>query len=94
VKTPALGSILNGITRQTVIGLCNEAGIACMETALTPHDLATADEVFETGSLAEIKPIVSIGGPSVGSGRPGPMTRQLHEALRALMDSRVASESF
>jgi branched-chain amino acid aminotransferase len=94
VKTPTLGSILNGITRQTVIGLCGKAGIVCVETTLTPHDLATADEVFETGSLAEIKPIVSIGGRTIGSGNPGPMTKQLHEALRALMDSKVASESF
>ena len=57
---------------------------------IVPKDKAVVS-VFDH---PEIKPIVSIGGRPVGSGRPGPMTRQLHEALRALMDSKVASESF
>ena len=87
VRTPALGSILNGITRQTVLQLCDDLGLACDETRLTTHDLFCADEVFETGSLAELKPICSVSGRTIGSGVPGPITRQLHRALRALMES-------
>jgi branched-chain amino acid aminotransferase len=87
VRTPALGAILNGITRQTVIPLCAGLGIDCEETRLTPHDLFCADEVFETGSLAEIKPIVSIDGRLIGAGKPGPVTRRIHAALRGLMES-------
>ena len=94
VKTPALGAILNGITRQTVLGLCVEARIPHVEMALTPHDLHCADEVFETGSLAEVKPITSIAGRPVGSGKPGPVTKRLHAALRSLMESGSASVTF
>jgi len=87
VRTPHLGSILNGITRQTVLRICAESAIPHEETRLTLHDLYNADEVFETGSLAEIKPIVSIASRTIGGGTPGPVTRQLHSSLRALMES-------
>ena len=86
VRTPRLGSILNGITRQTVIPLCAELGIGCDEAMLTTHDLFCADEVFETGSLAEIKPIVSIDGRVIGDGAPGGVTRRIHAALRRVME--------
>jgi branched-chain amino acid aminotransferase len=87
VKTPMLGSILNGITRQTILDLCREHGRPVLETRLSAHDLYCADEVFETGSLAEVKPIISVGGRPVGGGRPGPVTKELHVALRELMES-------
>jgi len=87
VRTPSPGSILNGITRQTVIPLCAELGIGCVETRLTPLDLFCADEVFETGSLAEIKPIISIDGRLIAGGKPGEVTRRIHAALRSLMES-------
>ena len=87
VVTPRLGAILNGITRQTVLRLCGELGIDHAETDLTPHDLYCADEVFESGSLAELKPINRIADRIIGSGKPGPITRRLHGALRELMES-------
>jgi branched-chain amino acid aminotransferase len=85
VRTPALGSILNGITRQTILEICRREALAHEETRITTHDLYCADEAFETGSLAELKPICSVGGRTIGSGRPGPVTRRLHRALRELM---------
>jgi branched-chain amino acid aminotransferase len=91
VGTPALGSILNGITRQTMLRLCAQLSIPCEETRLTPHDLYCADELFETGSLAEVKPITSLAGRMVGSGSPGPITKKLHSALRELMDGGAES---
>lgn len=94
VKTPALGSILNGITRRTVLEICAEERMPCVEAVLTPHDLFCADEVFETGSLAEVKPITSIAGRPVGSGKPGPVTQKLHAALRSLMESGTRSVAF
>jgi branched-chain amino acid aminotransferase len=93
VRTPELGSILNGITRQTVLRLCADAQIPCEETGLTLHDLYVADEVFETGSLAEVKPIVSIAGRPIGNGSPGATTRRIHSALRELMESGKESVS-
>lgn len=94
VVTPPLGSILNGITRQTVLKLCAELRIDHAETDLTPHDLYCADEVFETGSLAELKPIIRIGDRPIGSGVPGPVTRKLHTALRVLMESGTESVAY
>jgi branched-chain amino acid aminotransferase len=91
VKTPILGSILNGITRQTLLQLCRDQGRVTMESRLTTHDLYCADEVFETGSLAEVKPITSIGGRPIGSARPGPVSQELHRALRELMESGSCS---
>lgn len=87
VRTPRLGSILNGITRQTVLQICSDDAIPCEEALLTTHDLLCADEVFETGSLAEIKPICTIDGRRIGSGSPGSMTRKIHTALRKTMES-------
>lgn len=94
VMTPRLGAILNGITRQTVIELGRGLGLDMLETDLTLADLYCADEVFETGSLAEIKPVVRIGGRSIGSGRPGPVAGTLHGALRELMISGTESVRF
>lgn len=91
VKTPPLGSILNGITRQTVLRLCSEQNIRHQETRLTLHDLYCSNEVFETGSLAEIKPITTITGRPVGNGSPGPLTQQLHRTLRGLMEGGTCS---
>src|SRR5205085_3974146 len=92
--TPTLGSILNGITRQSILEICRQEGRAAMETRLTTHDLYCADEVFETGSLAEVKPITHIGGRPIGSGRPGPVTQELHRALRELMESGTCSVAY
>lgn len=94
VRTPALGSILNGITRQTVLSLCTENAIPFLEEQLTLHDLYCADEVFETGSLAEVKPITAISGRRIGTGKPGTTTQRLHKLLRDQMESRVHSVSF
>jgi branched-chain amino acid aminotransferase len=85
VMTPALGNILEGITRETVLEICHAQGIPCRETLLTVYDLVTADEVFETATLAEITPVVAIDGRRVGDGRVGPMTRRLHAELRRVM---------
>jgi branched-chain amino acid aminotransferase len=91
VMTPGLGNILEGITRETVLELCAAEGIPSREGLLTTYDLVTADEVFETATLAEITPIVSIDGRPVGDGRVGPVTRALHRGLRRVMESGVHS---
>ncbi len=80
VKTPAthLG-ILEGITRNTVIEVCKEIGYPVEEGFISPYDLAVADEVFITGTLAEIVPVKSIDSKAVGSGKPGPITKKIAE---------------
>jgi branched-chain amino acid aminotransferase len=87
LKTPAayLG-ILEGITRRTVLELARGAGTPTEEAVLTRFDLYTADECFITGSGAELMPVVSVDGRTIGGGLPGPVAKQLTEAFRRLID--------
>ena len=91
LKTPAshLG-ILEGITRNTILELARENGIPAEETMLTRFDLYTADECFLSGSGAEMMPVTSVdgrtvGGQKTGGGKPGPITERLLEAFRAFI---------
>ncbi|MEK6683387.1 MAG: aminotransferase class IV [Nitrospirota bacterium] len=82
--TPAAGlGILEGITRQVVIELAKENRIPLHETRLRPSDLYKADECFLTNTSMEIMPVVKADGMKIGDGKPGPITRHLHEAYRA-----------
>lgn len=85
IKTPPSDAgILEGITRGAVIKLGKAAGYAVLETALTRHDLYTADECFLTGTAAEIVPVVTLDGRNIGTGQPGPITRELIEQFHSL----------
>jgi len=83
--TPPLSAgALYGITRQTVIELAEAAGWKVTEPNLTRYDLFNADECFLTGTGAELIPVVKIDGRVIGTGQPGPITRQLVENYHAL----------
>ncbi len=85
LKTPpADAGILEGITRNAVMKLASAAGYPVIEQAMTRHDLYTADECFLTGTAAEIVPVVTLDGRSIGTGKPGGLTRDLIERFRAL----------
>jgi branched-chain amino acid aminotransferase len=85
LKTPPLDAgILEGVTRNAVIELAGAADIPVQETPLTRHDVYTADECFLTGTAAEVIPVVKCDGRVIGSGKPGPITRQLRERFHAL----------
>jgi branched-chain amino acid aminotransferase len=76
--TPPLDAcILEGITRDVVIDLARQAGIVVLETPLTKHDVYIADECFLTGTAAEVVPVVKVDSRMIGSGVPGPVTRDL-----------------
>jgi branched-chain amino acid aminotransferase len=78
--TPPLGaSILPGITRDSVLQIARELGIDVLETTIQRSALYLADEVFFTGTAAEITPIRSVDRITVGSGRCGEMTKRLQE---------------
>jgi branched-chain amino acid aminotransferase len=78
--TPPLGaSILPGITRDSVLQIARELGIEVLETSIQRSALYLADEVFFTGTAAEITPIRSVDRITVGEGRRGPMTAKLQE---------------
>ena len=80
---PAAFSILPGITRDTVITLARERGYEVRETAMPREALYIADEVFFTGTAAEVTPVRAIDHHVVGSGRRGPITAELQEAYLA-----------
>ena len=61
------------------IELAEAAGLTVQEIPLTRHDVYTADECFLTGTAAEVIPVVKVDGRLIGSGKPGPITRQLRE---------------
>jgi len=81
---PVSVGVLNGITRQAVLALGEKAGFRAQERMLTRFDLFTSDEVFLTGTAAEIIPVVMIDGRSIGTGRVGTRTLALTEDFRKL----------
>src|SRR5580700_8617692 len=92
LSTPPLSAgALDGITRQTVIELAQEAGLKVSEPNQTRYDLFNADECFLTGTGAELIPVVKIDGRVIGNGKPGALTRQLVAEYRAL--TKVSGES-
>lgn len=83
LTTPPLhAGILAGVTRSVVIELAKRAGIAVTGGDLTKHDLYTADEIFLTGTAAEMIPVTKVDGRVIGDGRPGSTTVQLMGAFR------------
>lgn len=77
VHTPPISAgILDGITRASVIDLLADEGVEISHTALTRGDLYGADELFLTGTAAEVTPIREVDDRPIGTGRPGPITRQ------------------
>ena len=79
ILTPHADSCLPGITRATVLRLCRDEGLPAAERNLSLTEFYTADEVFTTGTMGELTPVVEIDGRRIGDGRPGPVTRHLSE---------------
>ena len=87
LHTPSVDAgILEGITRQAVIDLAKSAGIPVFERSMDRHDVYTADECFLTGTAAEVIPVIECDARPIGTGKPGPMTKDLakkfHEMVR------------
>jgi branched-chain amino acid aminotransferase len=82
---PAYAGILRGVTRDAVLELAPDAGYEVEEVILNRYDLYTADEVFLTGTAAEIIGISKLDGRAIGTGVPGPITRDLAARFRALV---------
>jgi branched-chain amino acid aminotransferase len=87
VHTPPLAtSVLPGITRNSVMMLCNDLGIPMRETTIPREMLYIADEVFCTGTAAELTPVRSIDRITIGAGKRGPITRRLQEEFFAIVN--------
>ncbi|MBV33308.1 MAG: branched-chain-amino-acid transaminase [Porticoccaceae bacterium] len=84
--TPASSAgALKGITRSTALSIADELGITWREATLTRYDIWVADELFLTGTAAEIIPIVEVDARPIGSGKPGPITAKFLERFRKLV---------
>ncbi|CAB3289513.1 Putative branched-chain-amino-acid aminotransferase [Methanocaldococcus lauensis] len=85
LKTPPVySSILKGITRDVVIKLANEEGIEVVEEPLTLHDIYTADELFITGTAAEIVPVFEVDGRVINNRKVGEITKKLREKFKEI----------
>ena len=87
--TPTLVASLNGITRNTIMTLAKEQGYDVVETIIKIEELYDADEVFFTGSAAEVTPIREIDDNSIGNGSRGPITEKLQTMYFDLVHGRL-----
>ncbi|HEX2493728.1 MAG TPA: aminotransferase class IV, partial [Steroidobacter sp.] len=90
IYTPALSnSILQGITRDTVVTLARAHGFEVREQSVPRELLYLADEIFLTGTAAEITPVRSVDRITIGSGKRGPMTETLQAAFFGLFNGKT-----
>ena len=75
--TPALDVALDGITRRSVFAIAEEIGLPVIEKRITRDELYAADEVFFTGTAAEVTPIREVDGREIGIGERGPLTTEI-----------------
>ncbi|MBI5414169.1 branched-chain amino acid transaminase [Candidatus Peregrinibacteria bacterium] len=77
--TPPLGKILRGITRDSIFRIAKDLGISVTEKEMMPEELFTADELFFTGTAAEVSPIGTLDKKKIGNGEEGPVTKKIRE---------------
>ena len=89
VKTTQLTSILNGITRNTTMQMLRSKGVQVIETRFTRDELYVCDEVFLTGTAAEVTPVSSVDDRKIGrgdkAGKPGPITQMIQSSYANLV---------
>jgi branched-chain amino acid aminotransferase len=91
LMTPHMASsILPGITRDTILTLARDMGIEVREINMPRGLLYTCDELFFTGTAAEVTPIRSVDRITVGEGRPGPVTKRLMAEFNGIVRGEIA----
>ena len=85
IRTPPGAMVLNGITRSTLMSLAADRGMPVEESPITRDDLYIADEIFLTGTAAEVTPIREVDSRPIGSGKRGPVTETLQAAYFELV---------
>eukprot|EP00249_Psilotum_nudum_P011512 c23217_g1_i1 orf=332-2188(-) len=88
IVTPHADYCLPGITRKTVIELAAMEGLILLERRISITEFHTADEVWTTGTMGELTPVVDIDGRMIGDGQIGPITKQMQYAYSALVESK------
>jgi branched-chain amino acid aminotransferase len=87
---PITNGVLHGITRDSVMRILRDAGYEVRETSVQREFLYVADELFMSGTAAELTPIRSIDNVAVGTGKPGPVTRLVQQTFHDIAKGRVA----
>lgn len=87
IITPATLNNLRGVTRMVLLEIAQSLGISVKEQNLGYFDIYTADELICTGTAAEVAPITWVDGRTIGSGKPGPITRQLMAEFRRVTET-------
>lgn len=85
ITPPLSSSALNGITRDTVIKIGKKFGIEVVETEIARSELTISDEVFLTGTAAEIIPVVAVDGKQIASGKPGDITKKMMKEYKDIV---------
>jgi branched-chain amino acid aminotransferase len=88
LKTPPVETVLEGITRASILELARDKGIATLEATITRDELYIADEVFMTGTAAELTPVREVDHRRIGSGKRGPITKALQDAFFDVVTGR------
>jgi branched-chain amino acid aminotransferase len=88
LKTPPVETVLEGITRASILQLAREKGIPAQEAMITRDELYIADEVFMTGTAAELTPVREIDHRAIGVGKRGPITKVLQDAFFDVVTGR------
>ncbi len=88
IKTPPISNALDGITRDTVIQLLKDEGLHVEECLMTRDELYIADELFLTGTAAEITPVRELDHRKIGSGKPGPLTQKVQSLFFDLVKGK------
>ena len=88
LATPRVVACPEGITRATVLEICDANAIPCVETSLTVEEIYRADEMFCTGTMGELAGVIQVDGRAIGKAEVGPMTRRLSK----LFAERTATE--
>src|SRR5690348_16480151 len=91
VYTPDLSAgALDGITRNTILGICADLGLRLVEKRITRDELYIADKAFFTGTAAEVTPIRELDRLAIGSGARGPITEKIQSAFFDIVNGRNA----
>jgi len=91
IKTPPLTSVLEGLTRDSIIKLATSMGLTVAEQYFSRDELYIADEAFFTGTAAELTPIRAVDGRVIGEGKMGPITKKLQSAFFDVLKAKDPS---
>ena len=90
ISTPPLSaSILDGINRRAAITIAKDLGYEVVERDISRHELYLADEIFMTGTAAELTPLREVDDHPVGTGEPGPITREIQQVFEDALHGRT-----